>query len=317
LAKHGAVDLVGQLVLDRYIVDEELGSGAMGVVYRAHHAKLGGRMVAIKVLSDDLTNEPTMVARFHREARAAARLHHPNVVSVIDTGELADGRHAMVMEFAAGQTLAEVITVYPVRERVVRLVRGVLRGLEHAHANGVVHRDLKPSNIVIEFADDGAEVPRILDFGIAVLHGDEGGGGRLTETGMIVGTPQYMAPEQAKGEAIDDRVDLFAVGVMVYEMLAGVAPFSGSAMEVALANIAKDPPPIAKRAPKIAAVDPLLEAFAKKMMARRLEQRIGSAYEALEVLALIDRDRDAAALVLGIMNVDRALSIVSLPAPRE
>ena len=307
-------DLVGATILDTYVVEAELGSGAMGVVYRARHHKLG-RSVAVKVLNDELTHDPTMVARFHREAMAAARLRHTNVVSVLDVGELDDGRQVMVMEFAQGQTLAEIITIHPVRERVVRLVRGILRGLEHAHAQGVVHRDLKPENIVVEFADDGAEVPRILDFGIAVLLDDEtAADGKLTASGIIVGTPMYMAPEQAKGEAVDHRVDLFALGVMVYEMLAGVPPFAGTAMEIALANIAKDPPPIATRV-RGAQVDGLIEAFARRLMARRLDQRFASAFDALEVLELIDRDRDEAALALGFMNVARALSIVTLPPP--
>ncbi len=309
-------NLVGATVLDRYVVESELGSGAMGVVYRARHVKLD-RTVAIKVLNDELMHDKTIIARFHREAMAAARLRHTNVVSVLDVGEH-DGRQVMVMEFAQGPTLTEIITVHPARERVIRLVRAILRGLEHAHDHGVVHRDLKPDNIIVEFADDGAEVPRILDFGIAVLHDDEtAGGGRLTASGIIVGTPQYMAPEQAKGESVDHRVDLFALGVMLYEMLAGVPPFSGTAMEVALANIAKDPPPIATRArgSSLGPVDPLLEAFARKLMARRLTDRFQNAFDALEALELMERDRDGAALAIGIMNVERALSIVSLPPP--
>ncbi|MCX5748528.1 MAG: serine/threonine-protein kinase [Proteobacteria bacterium] len=308
--------LVGTTILDRYVVEDELGAGAMGVVYRARHRQLE-RVVAVKVLNDELTHDPTIVARFHREAMAAARLQHPNVVAVLDVGTLADGRQAMVMELAQGQTLAEIITIHPTRERVIRIVRGILRGLEHAHDHGVVHRDLKPDNIIVEFASDGAELPRILDFGVAVLYDDEStANGRLTASGIIVGTPQYMAPEQAKGEAIDHRVDLFALGVMVYEMLAGVPPFTGTAMEVALANIAQDPPPIATRAKAARdAVDPLLERFARKLMARRLSERFASAYEVLETLALLERDRAAAALALGIMDVPRALALVALPPP--
>src|ERR1044071_6324465 len=156
-------------------------------------------------------------------------------------------------------------------------------------------------------------IPRIVDFGIAVLQDpDAGPGTKLTGTGVIIGTPLYMAPEQAKGEAIDHRVDLFALGVMTYEMLAGVPPFEGTALEIAVANISSDPPPIAKRAPAVAA-DPLLEAFARKLMARDVAARFATAQAALELLELADRDLDLALRRMGLMDVDRALAVVSLP----
>jgi serine/threonine protein kinase len=306
-------DLIGTVVLERYRVEAELGSGAMGSVYRGTHVKLG-RTVAIKVMHFHLGYEPQMVERFRREGRVAAKMQHANLIGVIDVGETADGRPVMVLEFAEGRTLTEILTVSPAPRRIIRLVSQILRGLEHAHDAGLVHRDLKPDNVIVEIGDDGTEIPRIVDFGIAVLRDRDGSieGGKLTETGQVLGTPIYMSPEQAQAEAVDQRSDLFALGVIVYQMLAGTVPFEGSAIEIALANIGKDPPPISTF---VADVDPVLEAFARKLMARRLTQRFQNAREALHVLELIEHDRPAAALALGFMDVATALSIVSLPDP--
>ncbi len=136
--------LIGQLVLDRYIVDSELGSGAMGTVYKGHHVKLK-RLVALKVLHDELVHEPEMIARFRREAHLAAKLSHVNVIGVLDVGTTEQGRQVMVMEFAEGPTLTEVMTVAPARRRVIQLVRQLLLGLDHAHGVGLIHRDLSPT----------------------------------------------------------------------------------------------------------------------------------------------------------------------------
>jgi serine/threonine-protein kinase len=303
-------DLVGQVVLDRYVVEAVLGSGAMGTVYRGRHQKLP-RSVAIKVLHDEFGREPIMLERFRREARIAARMAHANVIAVIDVGETADGRQVMVLELAQGENLSALIARGPMAgDRVIRIVRQLLRGLDHAHAAGLIHRDLKPDNVIVEMRD-GEELPRIVDFGIAILAASESFEGvRLTDTGVVIGTPLYMAPEQAKCEPIDHRVDLFALGVMTYEMVSGRVPFDGNATEIALASISKDPPPIAKRSG--VAVDPLLERFVRKLMARRLRDRFSTAFDALGVLDLIERDRDAAALALGQMNVARALETISL-----
>jgi serine/threonine-protein kinase len=306
-------DLVGHVVLGHYIVEEKLGAGAMGSVFRGRHLTLG-REVAIKVLHDHHVDEPTMIGRFRREARAAARLNHGNVVGVIDVGETDEGAQLIVFELAVGPTLRKLMSgPWPV-ERVSRIVKQLLRGLDHAHAAHLIHRDLKPDNVIVETADDGSEVPRIVDFGIAVLRDpeDAGPGSKLTGTGMIIGTPLYMAPEQAKGEAIDHRVDLFALGVIVYEMLAGVPPFEGSALEIAVANISNDPPPIAERVSGVVA-DPFFEAYARKLMARTVAVRFATALEALEVLELADRDRELALLRISPVNVDKALAVVALP----
>ena len=301
-------------MLGRYVVEDELGRGAMGTVFRGSDRKLD-RRVAIKVLHHHLVAEHNMVARFHREAKIAARTQHPNVVGVLDYGE-AGGNQVMVLEFAPGRSLRASMASAMRRDRIVALVRPILNGLDHAHSIGLIHRDLKPDNIIVETCE-GIELPRIVDFGIAVIReaDDTVASTRLTASGQVLGTPIYMAPEQAKCEPFDHRIDLFALGVIVYEMLAGRPPFDGTAMEVAVANINDDPPPIAARAPH-ATVDPLLEKFARRLMARRLDDRIASARAALEILDLVDSDRESAALALGIMDVAKATNVVSLGSPK-
>ena len=282
-----ADELVGTIVEDRYLIEAELGSGAMGTVYRGRHIKVH-RTVAIKVLHDHLVRDPSMVERFEREALIAARLSHRNVAGVLDLGETPSGKKLMVLELARGKSLLQLLTAPMTRTRTIALVRQLLHGLEHAHSKGLIHRDLKPENVLVEHTSEG-EVPRIVDFGIAVLR--ETGGTpeqrRLTTAGTVLGTPMYMAPEQAQGLDVDPRVDLFALGVIVYEMLSGMSPFEGSGVEIMMANITRDPPSIAERAGLV--VDPALEAFARRLMARDRDSRFASARDALEVLELVDR----------------------------
>ncbi len=305
-------DLIGKLVIGRYVVEEQIGKGAFGAVYRGYHGKLK-RPVAIKVLHPHLVHEPRILERFRREAQLAARLAHANVAGVLDVGETLDGRQLMVLELAEGRPLSALLDGPQPPARVIGLVRQLLLGLEHAHAAGLVHRDLKPDNIIVEQRTDGTEVPRIVDFGIAVLRAPDESfmGSRLTATGQMIGTPLYMAPEQAKLEEVDHRADLFALGVIVYQLLAGTTPFMGSAVEVAIANMSKDPPPIAERA--AVDTDPLLERFARKLMAREVAHRFPSARAALAALDLIERDPDAAGAALGVMDPDLAMSVVALP----
>jgi serine/threonine-protein kinase len=309
--------LVGKTLLDQYVVEEELGAGAMGTVYKGRHAKLK-RLVAIKVMHDHLTGEPTLRERFRREATLAGKLNHTNVVSVLDVGEMADGKPVMVMEYAKGTSLAATMTGPVPVDRMLHLLDQLLHGLDHAHGVGLIHRDLKPDNVILTAGDGGEEVARIVDFGIAVLRAPDESveGGRLTASGMIVGTPQYMAPEQAKAEHTDHRADLYALGVMMYEMISGVTPFDGTAMEVALAKIDHDPPPFAQRAPRVV-IDPVLEAFMRKLLARDVNRRFSSARAALDVLGAYRRDRLLAAGMLGVIDVDRALAMISLPVPHK
>ena len=292
---------IGEVVLDRYVIEQELGSGAMGTVYRGRHVKLA-RDVAIKIMHEHLTGEPVLLARFRREGKACARLNHPNVVSVLDVGELADGSPVMVMDFVHGTPLSDLMTKLMTRERIFGLVRQMLDGLDHAHASGIIHRDLKPDNVIVQPGD----VVRIVDFGIAVLRGGDDDTQRLTGTGMIIGTPLYMSPEQAKGEPLDQRADLYALGMILYELLSGKQPFYGTAMEVATMKIDRDPPAIPN-------LDPVVAKFLHRLIARAPNERFASAKIASEILVLMESDPQEAAGRMGIIDVAKSLSMISLP----
>ncbi len=293
-------ELIGQVIANRYRVESFVGQGAMGSVYKARHVKLG-RAFAIKTLHPRMLQDPKLVQRFEREAELAGRLSHPNVVGVVDVGELPDGLRYMAMEFVEGKDLAVLLADAPMpAKRIIHIVRQLLEGLYHAHEHGLIHRDFKPENVIVERDVHGAELPRIVDFGIAILRdGDDGSeaGERLTTNGLVLGTPHYMAPEQAVGDKLDHRVDLFALGLIIYEMLCGKLPFDGNGAAVARANLMLEPPEIAVRAPGLA-VDPLLEAFARKLMAKQRDARPATAKAARELLDLIERDRLAAAIAL-------------------
>jgi serine/threonine protein kinase len=294
--------LIGEILANRYQIEMRLGEGAMGTVYKARHVKVG-RAFAVKVLHAKLLEDGKVAQRFEREAELAGRLRHANVVGVVDVGETPDGLRYMVMDFAQGDDLAEMLSQAPMpAPRIINLTRQMLEGLYHAHEQGLIHRDFKPENVIVEKDMHGVEVPRIVDFGIAILR--EGGEsptaeGRLTTNGLVLGTPHYMAPEQAVADPIDHRIDLFALGIVVYEMLSGKLPFDGTGAEVARANLLLDPPVIAQRVPYLE-VDPLLEAFARRMMAKKRDDRPATAKAARELLDLIERDRPAAAAALGV-----------------
>jgi len=197
---------------------------------------------------------------------------------------------------------------------VTLLIGQLLRALEHAHAMGLIHRDLKPDNVLIE-KRNGRDHARIIDFGIAITRtGSDDSIERLTASGQIVGTPSYMSPEQARADDLDHRTDLYAVGMIMYEMLAGVLPFEGKPLAVLTAKLKKDVPPIAERVPGLI-VDPLPERFCQKLVARDREARFGSARPALTVLDCLSAHRSSAAAALGIRDIERALAIVSLPPP--
>ncbi|MEO8702768.1 MAG: serine/threonine-protein kinase [Kofleriaceae bacterium] len=290
-------DLVGVTLGNRYVIEQKLGVGSAGVVYRAHHTKLT-RLFALKVLHRGLLAEAKAVQRFEREAQLAGALTHPNVVSVVDVGTH-DGVPYLAMEHAEGASLASLILEGPMQPaRVINLLRQLCLGLAHAHERGMIHRDLKPENVIVEAAGT-VETPRIADFALAILR-ETGGSERLTAAGVVLGTPAYMAPEHTSGAVMDHRVDLYALGVISYQLLTGVLPFAGSNVEIALASLRDAPPVMAARVPGLV-VDPLLEALTRALLEKTPEARPRDANEVRELLDLIETDRDAAAARFGIV----------------
>jgi len=216
--------LVGRVIADRYRIVELLGRGGMGVVYKVEHIHIG-KLMAMKLLHGELARDRNTVRRFQREAEAASRLSHPNTVQVFDFGR-SEGLMYLVMEYLEGRDLGELVREegHLDFERVARIGAQVCASVAEAHANGVVHRDLKPENVMIIQTADGREIAKVLDFGLAKLR-DHTGHMSVTRAGAIVGTPYYMSPEQIRGEQVDARGDVYAIGALLYKAATGVPPY--------------------------------------------------------------------------------------------
>ncbi len=216
--------LIGQTIEGKYRIDGKLGAGGMGTVYRATRLLIGDE-VAIKILHAEHVAQPQSVERFRREAQAAARLKHPNAVSIYDFGVTSDGLVYLVMELVDGQSLRQIIKQQgPLTpSAAAEVISQVCAALDEAHRQHIVHRDLKPDNIIVNPTLTGLRT-KVLDFGIAKLRDQTAG--NLTQTGSVMGTPHYMSPEQCLGEELDSRSDIYSLGVVLYEMLAGVVPFN-------------------------------------------------------------------------------------------
>jgi serine/threonine protein kinase len=244
--------MVGTVFADKYEVQSVLGQGGMSVVYKARH-KYMNRVVALKLLLEHLADDHIAFQRFQKEAQAASSLSHQNIVSVHDFGVSKSGQAYFVMDCLEGQSLYDVIVEtngVPI-DRAVNIFRQTCEGLAHAHKKGVVHRDLKPSNVVLVKEEDGSETVKIVDFGLAKLHRPEGvEEARLTQSGMVFGSPLYMSPEQCQGYPLDARSDIYSLGVMMYETLAGSLPFkSDSFFNIALLHIHQNPPSFSETVP--------------------------------------------------------------------
>jgi serine/threonine-protein kinase len=236
--------LVGKTIQGRYRVLRKLGEGGMGVVYTALHVDIE-KKVAIKVLRDDFSKRPEVVRRFRQEAKAASRIGHANIVDVTDFGQLEDGGVYFVMEMLQGKPLADVVRGTPMPLlRTVPIINQISRALSAAHKIGIVHRDLKPENIFIVEKDEQHDFVKVLDFGIAKISDQDSEGKRLTKTGMIFGTPEYMSPEQAAGKPLDHRVDVYALGCIMFEMFTGQVPFNGESFMAVLTQHMFEPVPM-------------------------------------------------------------------------
>ena len=261
--------------IGKYRIDGVLGSGAMGVVYKAYDANIA-RTVALKTIRRELLDglqESELVARFRNEAQASGRLVHPNIVAVYDFGEVEDATY-IAMEYVDGTPLSTFLAKDTAMDPTasVNCIGQLLRALEYAHARGVVHRDIKPANVLVT-AD--AQV-KITDFGIAKIESST-----LTQVGAVIGTPSYMSPEQFKGEVVDGRSDLFAVGIVLYQMLTGTRPFSGAASAVMHQILNEDPAPPSVRKPGLHRA---FDAVLGKAMAKGMEDRYPTAQAFLAAL---------------------------------
>jgi serine/threonine protein kinase len=235
---------VGRVIADRYRIEARLGVGGMGAVYRAEHV-LMKKPVAVKVLHREMTVLDEAVKRFEREAIAAGRIDHPNVAVATDFGKLDTGAFYLVLEYVPGRSLTHALAEDGAfsPDRALWVARQIAAGLAAAHAAGIVHRDLKPDNIMLIERGGSKDFVKVLDFGIAKVTADGADGGQLTRLGAVFGTPAYMAPEQAAGQAVDHRADLYSLGLVLYEMLAGAPAFSSTEVVHLLTKQLTEPPP--------------------------------------------------------------------------
>jgi predicted Ser/Thr protein kinase len=267
-------DTVPGVLAGRYEIDSVLGEGGMAKVFRGTD-KVLGRTVAVKVLAAQFARDDSSVARFRREAQSAAALNHPNVVSIFDTGS-DDGVHWIVMEFVEGRTLKDVIEddgpLAP--DRALQIAREVALALASAHDNGLVHRDVKPANIMITASGE----TKVMDFGIARAVTSTGDP-TLTKTGFVMGTAAYLSPEQAEGKPVDARSDIYSLGCVLYEMLAGRPPFEGnSPVAVASAHMSAEPEPTSR-------VNPAVPGEAEAVVARAMRKDPGERYQDAKAMA--------------------------------
>lgn len=240
--------LIGQLLGERYQIERKLGEGGMGEVYLARHVMMG-RPCAIKVVSAGLSRDPDAIGRFNREATNASRISHPNVCAVYDFGVTAEGSLYLAMEYLEGRTLTEALATGPLPvERAIAILRQCAAGLAAAHELGIVHRDLKPDNIML-LDQKGRETVKVVDFGIAKAGTGEGAQ-RVTRTGLVVGTPEYMSPEQLSSDEVDGRSDQYSLALLFFRMLTGSLPFSAtSAQETMTKRLTELPQRLAEVAP--------------------------------------------------------------------
>ena len=246
-------DLVGQVVADRYHVVKKLGEGGMGQVYLAEHVKMGRRS-AIKVMNPSMVHDPDAVARFNREASNASRITHPNVCAIYDFGETPEGLIYLAMEYIEGEPLTDLLEREGALKlpRAVHIFRQVADALQAAHDLGIVHRDLKPDNIMLTKGKGGADVVKVVDFGIAKAVGGDESGQKVTKTGLVVGTPEFMSPEQLSGDKLDGRSDLYSLALVFYKMLTGELPFrADTVQETMIKRLTDEPAPLAVTRPDL------------------------------------------------------------------
>ena len=277
-AQGGGSDLIGSIIAERYLVLSKLGEGGMGQVYLAEHVKMG-RKSAVKVMNPGTVNDADAISRFNREAANASRISHQHVAQVYDFGETADGLIYLAMEYVEGEPLTEILkrdgALPP--ERAGEIARQTAEGLAVAHDMGIVHRDLKPDNIMLARFRDGSDCVKIVDFGIAKAANIEAQ--KVTKTGLVVGTPEYMSPEQIAGDPLDGRSDIYSLGLVAYNMLTGKLPWpSKTTQESVIMRLTDQPKRLAEMRPEIAWT-PAVQAVMDRALERDAALRYKSANE--------------------------------------
>jgi serine/threonine-protein kinase len=307
-SRYRAGDLKGRTIADKYLIEDHLGTGGMCDVFRARHATMG-KQFAVKVLKPELAADPRIAERFEQEARASSLIHHPHAISVVDYGHSGPDFRFIVMELVEGKTLGDLLRrngPLPIK-RAANILRQVSNALDAAHAVGVVHRDVKPDNIIIaEY--DGADWVKVVDFGVAKIQEDVNRRARLTGDNIIVGTPRYMSPEQCEERPVDARSDIYSLGVVLYEMLSGEAPFEGnSSMRLLMAHVSEPPPPLREKRPDLS---PEIE----QVVMRSLEKDPARRYPtAGEFAASFEDSAEKAGAGAAISDRGGAYSRISVP----
>ncbi|MGH7270371.1 MAG: serine/threonine-protein kinase, partial [Polyangiaceae bacterium] len=286
----GPESLVGSVLSGRYLIEALIGEGGMGAVYRAQHTHMRKRL-AVKVLHPEMSRLAEVVARFEREAMAAAHIDHPNVATATDFGKLDDGSFFLVLEFVEGQSLRDTVAGGPIElGRAIHVARQIASAVGRAHTLGIVHRDLKPENVMLVRREEDPDFVKVLDFGIAkvpvgaITGGPHATGQQLTQLGMVYGTPEYMAPEQALGQEVDPRADQYAIGVMLFEMIAGARPYDHESKVTLLGMHVTAPiPRLRERCPG-ADVPPSIETVVTRLLAKEASARFADTRELVDAL---------------------------------
>jgi serine/threonine-protein kinase len=279
--------LIGRVINDRFKISALIARGGMGKVYRAEQSPLG-RVCAVKVLNPNYAGEhdPEFHKRFFLEASIASKLTHPNTVTIFDYGRTEDDIYYMAMEYLEGHTLHRAIREaghFP-EERAAHIARQICRALREAHSLGVIHRDLKPANIFLVEHGDETDFVKVLDFGLVKNVSGDGKGEDLTQTGLFMGSPKYMAPEQIRGDKVDARTDIYALGIIMYEMITGKVPFDRpNSVNILMAHVNEEAPPMRQMNPGIT-LSPAVEETVGRCMAKDPDQRFRSMDEVLAAL---------------------------------
>ena len=295
-----ASSLVGQVIADRYHVMKKLGEGGMGQVYLAEHVKMG-RKSAIKVMSPAMMHDPDAIARFNREAGNASKITHPNVCAVYDFGETPEGLIYLAMEFVEGEPLTGLLEregALPL-PRATAIFKQTADALQAAHDLGIVHRDLKPDNIMLARGRDGTDVVKVVDFGIAKAVGGDESGQKVTKTGLVVGTPEFMSPEQLSGDKLDGKSDLYSLALVYFRMLTGHLPFQAETVqETMIKRLTDEPKKLAEVRPDLqfpSGLQPVLDAALTRTPGERYQTVAKFADDVLGVVQLVRATRGGVA----------------------